>query len=126
MVTGTEGAVPSDVIDPVRLSALRELESEGSPGVVDALFRSFLNQAEADLTALASEHGPGDATAVSLVCHRLRGTAATLGVLGVVRVCEELEAAAGRGGPSPELLGRLESELFRVASTVRAWPRLEG
>ncbi|MGH9264500.1 MAG: Hpt domain-containing protein [Acidimicrobiales bacterium] len=114
------------MIDPVRLSALRELESEGSPGVVDALFRSFLNQAGGDLTALASEDGAGDANAVRIVCHRLRGTAATLGVLGVVRVCEELEAAAGRGRPPPELLGRLESELSRVAATVRAWPRLEG
>ena len=111
-----------DVLDSTSLHELRQLEVDGAEGLVAQLFGSFLNQAGTELAALRSALRSGDVALTGDVSHRLRGTAATLGATGVVRVCEDLEAAAASDHLAlyGSLLERLESELVRVARVVDA------
>lgn len=111
-----------DPVDSTSLHELRQLEAEGVEGLVAQLFASFLTQAGTEIAVLRAALGSGDVAVIGNVSHRLRGTAATLGAMGIVYVCEELEvaAASGRLGLYASLLEHLESEFVRVARVVDA------
>ncbi len=113
------------VIDRDRLDELRELEADSAPGLVAALFNSFLTGVEADLDSLARAAERGDATVLCDVCHRLKGAALTLGADAASEACAALEsaAAAGQAGLYPALLERLRLECARVAADVDGWGR---
>lgn len=119
---GSGIAAAGDALDSARLDELRQLEVHGAEGLLAKLFETFLTDAGAGVGALRSALEAGDVTAAGYVCHRLKGTAATLGATEVVHVCMELEAAISSGGLQlyPSLLERLESELVRVARAADA------
>lgn len=111
------------VIDHDRLAELRELEAESAPGLVAALFHSFLSRAPEDLGSLARAAERGDATVMGDVCHRLRGTMLTIGATAAAEACAALESAAAAGRPDlyPVLVERLRLECARVSAAVDAW-----
>jgi two-component system, sensor histidine kinase and response regulator len=113
----------AEVLDADRLVELSDLDTSGSgSALVGRLVECFLARAPADLASLGVAVQCGDATAVAHVAHRLKGAAATLGSVGLVRLCQELEALASAGGlpPADDLLWRLEQEFDRVTSVLDA------
>jgi two-component system, sensor histidine kinase and response regulator len=110
-----------DVLDPDRLAELGQLDSAGDGSeFLCMLVDSFLTRVPADLASIRTAVQRGDATVIYHVAHRLKGAAATLGSLGMVDLCHELEALASTGGlaPARELLCCLEQEFARVTTAL--------
>lgn len=112
-----------ETLDAARLAELREIEVNGAPGLVAALFDAFFPQAAADVATLASAAETEDSGLVGRASHRLRGAAGTLGAERLAEAGAALEAAASAGEVSryPALFERVRSELAVVRSTVDAW-----
>jgi HPt (histidine-containing phosphotransfer) domain-containing protein len=59
------------------------------------LLAAYRDEARADLAQLEGAAGRDDLAVVSQIAHRLKGSSATIGVVGVARIAAELEVAAG-------------------------------
>ena len=92
-----------------------ELEAE--------LFELFEVQAERLFPHIA---GQGDRGGRSDAAHSLRGAAAAVGAVEVMRLAGELELALGRDGPEPvAALAALKGALSDARDAIRAW-RIRG
>ena len=98
---------------------LRTLESAGSPGLVEKLLDSFLEDTPRQLADLLHAAQAGDAARLTKLAHKLKGSVANLGASGMVRVCTELETRGRNGdtGVAPKLVADLERQ-FGLASTA--------
>jgi len=108
-----------EVVDRVVLDRLRTLESAGSPGLVEKLLDSFLEDTPRQLADLLHAAQAGDAARLTKLAHKLKGSVANLGASGMVRVCTELETRGRNGdtGVAPKLVADLERQ-FGLASTA--------
>ena len=100
--TGQEDA-PSPVLD----SAVRERleQALGGPEALDELAELLIEQTPAAIDDIRRCVREGDAEALFQSAHRIRGSAGTVGAVGMAAICSELEVAARAG----ELEGALEA-----------------
>lgn len=98
---------------------LRALHIEGEPDIFALTGQIFLETAPDDLATLRQGVAGRDASATARAAHSLKGSAASLGAIGLARACAELEAAGQRGttAAETEAVARVEEE-FRLA---QAW-----
>jgi len=82
----------TSAVDAATIEALAE---DGS--LLRELRDLFVNEAPEQLHRMDDGHRQGDAKAVALAAHRLKGTAATFGAEEMRRLCMEIEGLA-RGG----------------------------
>lgn len=111
-MAGPDGTAP---LDPAVLAAQtggdRELEAE--------LFGLFEAQADRLWPAVAAEM---DAAARSAAAHMLKGGAAAIGAVEVMRLAGEIEAALDEGAPDiPRLVAALAAALADARVAIAAW-----
>jgi HPt (histidine-containing phosphotransfer) domain-containing protein len=107
---GRGGALDRDLLAAQTLGD-RELEME--------LFGLFEAQAERLLPIIA---GPGKPAGRSEAAHSLRGSAAAVGAVEVMRLAGELEAVFGRDGAEPAAaVASLAAALRDARVAIEAW-----
>ena len=125
MVAGASGE-PDCVLDPAIVEELRALARAGNAGLLGRLQASFARDTPGRLRALRAAVADGDADAVAFTTHTLKGSAANLGAVQVVRLCQRIESlpATAAAGIVEPLLAELEqgaaraqAELARLAET---------
>lgn len=80
----------------VDLKEIRRLIDEIGAGAADAItdiVDSLESDAERSVKEMRAAIVRGDAKALSQAAHRLKGSSATLGVVGMAAICQELEIA---------------------------------
>jgi HPt (histidine-containing phosphotransfer) domain-containing protein len=102
------------------LASLRDLQEDGEPDLVRQLVALFLQGAEPRLVALREATVQGDAATLAREAHTLKGSCASLGAIGMARICEELEALGHQGALTPVLamVDRLYAEYHRVRAAL--------
>lgn len=107
------------VLDPSQIGMLRVLEHQAHQQLFVALAESFPLQAGQYLDQMRTAVREGDVKALYFAAHSLKGGAANVGALELVRLCIELEGPATENGRCAETLDRLEQESLRVARELR-------
>lgn len=81
-----------DVLDPVALARLRELDPTGENKLVERVLKAFQTSAARLMPQLQAAREANDRTTVRLVAHTLKSSSASIGALTLSQLCGELEA----------------------------------
>ncbi|MGB3635394.1 MAG: PAS domain S-box protein [Rubrobacteraceae bacterium] len=109
-----------EILDPLVIEGLRELQQDGEPDILTELFEIFLQDAPDRIEYLKEAAESGDALALSRIAHTLKGSSSNLGAGRMSNVCQELEEA----GQSENLEGldvllrRLDAEFESARSEL--------
>ncbi len=107
------------IFDPAVLDGYRELVDETSPNLIAELITAFLQdlpgRQNAILTAIQGDDGP----ALRSAAHALKGSAATMGAIGLVQICQQLEHL-GTSGAVGEAQGQTPG-LDEMIAQTRDW-----
>ena len=104
-------------LDADRLDALRAVGPDDGWGLLPTVVRAFLAAADGHLDRLRAAATAADREALRREAHTLKGSAANLGVDGVVDACRRIEAE----GVAPNaLVDRLEGRLGDACSELEA------
>jgi PAS domain S-box-containing protein len=117
------------VLDCSRLDELAEMGPDAAPLIIRAV-DNFVDRTGDDVAELRSAVERRDGDALRLTAHRVKGSAANLGLLEIAAVAYTLEEL-GRSGiddgtPAPELLSRLEVALDTGIDALRRHPLLSA
>ncbi len=120
-VPAAAAGAPQDGLDVTRLELLRQLDPDGTSGLLSVIVTAFLDDAPIRLDALRAAVAAGGGPPLTQAAHQLKGSAANLGATRVATLCEELEALDRSGTqPRPELLDRLQTELDAAGRALAA------
>ena len=99
------------VLDPAVIEKLREVEMQGSPGLLGDLQAIFRRTAAAQLVEIERALFAGDPAALQGAAHSLKSTCGNLGAHPMVELCLEIERSvkAGELGRVMGCLRRLEA-----------------
>jgi HPt (histidine-containing phosphotransfer) domain-containing protein len=106
-----------DVIDLAALDAFRELDVDGSGGILGQLISVFLENTPAVLTELRQALGETSSPQVARLAHTLKGSCSNFGAHRMRDLCGELEKLGGTG--SLEGAAHLLEEIEREFGLVR-------
>ncbi len=81
-----------DVLDPVALARLRELDPTGENKLVERVLKAFQTAAARLMPQLKAARAANDRTTVRLVAHTLKSSSASIGAVALSQLCSELEA----------------------------------
>jgi HPt (histidine-containing phosphotransfer) domain-containing protein len=84
-------AQPTATLDAGALARLRELDPDGRHGVVQRVLAAFDTSLTRMLAQLRAERDGGRADVVMGIAHTLKSSSASVGALGLARLCEHLE-----------------------------------
>lgn len=76
------------------LMQLRQLDPDGSMGVIAGLVDSYLRDAASLLQKMRTAMSEGDATSLARYAHSLKSTSASMGATRVSEIAKEMEKAA--------------------------------
>jgi len=112
-------------LDEQALAQLRSLDPDGRLGVVDRVLGAFETSLLRMRSQLAGLSAQTDAKAIGDIAHTLKSSSASVGALGLSRLCAEVERAARAGEIEPlgVALEDLRAETTRVLGLVRAMLR---
>jgi signal transduction histidine kinase/DNA-binding response OmpR family regulator/HPt (histidine-containing phosphotransfer) domain-containing protein len=107
-------------VDPGSLAELRALPDEDGQSMLRGLILKFLEEAPASLDGLRAALDRGDAPAVALLAHSLKGASGYFGAHRLAELCGEMERAgkAGMIDTLPDLLSTTNAELQRVLAAL--------
>jgi len=120
--TTLDGAEYVDgVLDAAQFDGLRRLFApRGDVRLLQEFVDQYVQDATDQLAELWAATARGDAPAVGLAAHGLRGTSATIGAARVAAACATLESSAARGQTAePDALDRVAVELQRATTALR-------
>ncbi|MFI5120846.1 MAG: response regulator [Thermoanaerobaculia bacterium] len=117
-----EAAGAGGPIDPRALAGLRGLESAGETGFLAEMIRTFLDSTPGRLSAIRQASEKGEAKALELQAHGLRGSCGALGARRMAALCQEVEtlAEAGRLGEAAPFIAKLVEEYAVARSALEA------
>jgi two-component system, sensor histidine kinase and response regulator len=103
-------------LDESVLEALRDLQVEGDPDLLQELSELFMKEVPTELGALREAAQRGDAQEVERIAHTLKGSSANMGAVRMESICAELEERARSRELTDALaqISNLESEFARV------------
>lgn len=93
------------VLDAVALGRLRELDPDGSRGLLPRLLLSFETALLRLLDQMPAAAAAGDAAAVCAQAHTLKSSSASVGALALSQVCAEVERRIRLAPPSAGVTG---------------------
>jgi HPt (histidine-containing phosphotransfer) domain-containing protein len=116
-----EGRVSEGAVSIARIDRLRN-SMPGKDSLIDELINLFVSDLPKRLSAIAHAVEHGDAPALALEAHALRGGAANFGALQLDELCGKLEDASQRGAvdQAPAMLDELRRESARVRDALVA------
>ena len=89
----SSGRAPAgdDVLDPVALARLRELDPKGENQLLERVLKAFQTSAARLMPQLQAAREANDRTTVRLVAHTLKSSSASIGATMLSQLCSELE-----------------------------------
>lgn len=117
---------PDSGLDAQALARLRELDPDGRLGVVNRVLAAFEKSVQRMLVQLEAQRDAPDAQAVASLAHTLKSSSASVGALGLSRVCAEVEARLRKGDTSAmhldmaRLIAEGQAALLAVGAILRA------
>jgi HPt (histidine-containing phosphotransfer) domain-containing protein len=111
--------VPS--LDEAALERLRELDPDGSLGVVVRVLNTFLQALARDMDRLVQARDGGDLKTVGEIAHKVKSSSASVGALALSAQCADVERRV-RAGELADIAPRIESLLAegRLATLAAA------
>ncbi len=115
-----------EIISPAMLEDLRELQSKDEPDLVNELIHLYIKETQGQLAKMHAAVNRQDRQELPQLTHGLKGSSSSLGVLGMVSRCCELELKLKKGGlfESVALLSGLEQEFARIVEAFAGEPEL--
>ena len=80
-----------DVLDPVALARLRELDPTGENKLLERVLKAFQTAAARLTPQLQAARQANDRSTVRLVAHTLKSSSASIGAVALSQLCSELE-----------------------------------
>jgi CheY-like chemotaxis protein len=120
----TPGPATPPLMDFSRLEEFREFDDE-ELSMTRAVVDLFLADAPARLAAIAAALAAGDAAALSVAAHALKGSAGNIGATAVMAHCARLEADTASGGLPADAdarLARLQALWDDTRAALAGWP----
>jgi HPt (histidine-containing phosphotransfer) domain-containing protein len=116
-----EGDAEQTVLDRAVIEALRDFMGDGGDGLLRSMQTILRRDMPGMLDALRAAADAGDAQAVFLAAHGMKGAVANIGATGMAGVCREIEESmeAGEFGDLDRSIDQLEryAELVDVELT---------
>jgi CheY-like chemotaxis protein/HPt (histidine-containing phosphotransfer) domain-containing protein len=116
---GDDGSPP---LDALALQRLRDLDPTGQNRLVERVLQAFETSIDRMSVNLDEALTLKDLQVVRHVTHTLKSSAASVGALGLSRLCADTEALVRQGQPVPDLAERvsaIQSEMRRVRGALR-------
>jgi HPt (histidine-containing phosphotransfer) domain-containing protein len=119
-VTELESALDRQTLDELRDSIGGDVE------FLAELVDEFVADAPRQIASLRAAATTGDAVVARRAAHTLKGTSRTFGAAALAALCQEAEAAAGRGDLAVVVAGvdAIEAEWARVRADLLAIARI--
>ncbi len=107
-------------VDVEMLRSLRELQMDGESDLVAELVDIYLADAPTQIAAMREAIASGNAVALRLAAHTLKGSSGSLGASHLAALCKELEelAQAGSVAGAAGKLAEVDRELMRVREAL--------
>jgi PAS domain S-box-containing protein len=117
-----EEVAGAQVLDRNALDALRALQTNATPDLLERVIKLYLIESPKLIQRLKQAAAANDLPEVARAAHTLRPIGATLGAMGLSRLCQDLEASAQLGATDEarKLLAALEAEYGRVRIALTA------
>ena len=122
-------AVPATVLslfDAEALDKLRALDPQGIHGLVGRVLKTFAESLDRHAEELRDARHAMDFSALRLVAHTLKSSAASVGALELARLSTDVEALSRQQLPGSfgVVLDAMQAELLRLrdAMAVQPWP----
>lgn len=111
----------TDVLDAQALERLRELDPQGTNGLLPRVLLAFDTSLERLLGQLAQAREHGDAVAMRHVAHTLKSSSASVGALELSRICADIERRLREqdAGDLQPLLDDMVAQGRRVRAALR-------
>ncbi len=108
--------------DPLDRAALGNLRELGGPEMLEELAEMFDHDARDGLAELEKAFEEGDASAVKVIAHKLKGSSGNMGAKRMSEICAKLENVGASGDLSDArgLLEGLKAEVERVRPALAA------
>lgn len=109
------------MLDDAALARLRELDPDGSTGLVMRVLHTYAASLERLIDELRHARRGGQCDVVRRVAHTLKSSSASVGATAFAALCAQVEAATRQPQPGAvePLLDALETESARVRHAVR-------
>jgi HPt (histidine-containing phosphotransfer) domain-containing protein len=119
------GAAPAtgvQVVDRNALYALRALQTNDKPDLLERVISLYLTESPKLIQRLKQAAAANDSPEIARVAHTLRSSSANLGAMGLTRLCQDLEASARLAATEKagKLLVEVESEYGSVHLALAA------
>jgi two-component system, sensor histidine kinase and response regulator len=120
-----------EVVDPVVIAGLRQLRMPGKPDPLAELIDLFLQEAPAQIQALATAVADNDSSSMARTfsaAAALKGSAINLGARNLAALCDEIEQTARLYSMAdlPPLIERARHELSRVGEALEILKHSSG
>ena len=120
-VSQYESAEEGACLDPAPLEAIRRLQKEGAPDILDRVVGIYLDESGDLVQSLRDAIPAGDAESLRQAAHSLKSSSANVGAKELAELCKQLEAL-GRDqemNNAPSILEKLEREYHHVRSALK-------
>jgi HPt (histidine-containing phosphotransfer) domain-containing protein len=109
-------------LDEQALQRLRELDPGGQNGLLERVLRAFDASARRFAQQLADARARDDLQGIRHVAHTLKSSSASIGALGLSRLCAEIEASIRNEAPAGlgDALDAMDRELTAVLQAVKS------
>jgi HPt (histidine-containing phosphotransfer) domain-containing protein len=113
------------IIDDGILESYRTLQDEGEPDVVTEFIDVFLEDLPGRIERLRAAAGSANPAEIRSAAHALKGSAASVGAVGLSGLCAQLEANARAGSTAGamDLLAAIEPEAVRTRAELMKYRR---
>ena len=113
-------SAPGNVLDAGALAALRALDPTGAGKLLERILAAFQNSTGRLVPRLHAACLSGDATTVREVAHTLKSSSASIGALGLSRLCANVETMIRNGftGPLEPHVTALDAEIAIVLNAL--------
>jgi HPt (histidine-containing phosphotransfer) domain-containing protein len=111
---------PGNVLDVGALAALRALDPTGAGKLLERVLAAFQSSTGRLVPRLHAACLNGDASAVREVAHTLKSSSASIGALGLSRLCANVETMIRNGftGPLEPHVAALDAEIAVVLKAL--------
>jgi HPt (histidine-containing phosphotransfer) domain-containing protein len=106
-------------LDAEAIARLRELDPGGQGLLLQRVFAAFEKSLSRLMPQIEQARDAADGAGIRLVAHTLKSSSATVGALGLSRVCAEIEALA-RDQQVPEAIARIAEMQLEVEAVREA------
>ncbi|NOQ42431.1 MAG: hypothetical protein GQ563_08035 [Desulfuromusa sp.] len=110
------GGVSTLSVDRSALSAIRDLQMEGEPDILEKIIHAYLSSSESLLTELRAALDVNDQEALRNSAHSLKSSSANLGATKLSGICSKLELDCRKNmlENAPDQVSAIVSEFLQV------------